>query len=67
MKNAKRKTSPTIGTLSGFMTIDAKFSSAIASPIRSKAALKTVQATIGLTKNFRNTKAIANSAVVPAV
>ena len=49
------------------MTIEAKFSSAIASPMSSKEALRTVQATIGFTKNFRNTNAPTNKAVVPAV
>ena len=67
VKKASMNTSPTIGTLSGFITIEAKFSSAIDSPMRISRALRTVQATIGFTKNLRNTKSTVSSAVVPSV
>ena len=60
-------TSPTIGTLSGFMTMEAKFSSAIEKPMSRSSTFRTVQATIGLTKNFRNTNSTVKSAVVPSV
>jgi len=67
VKKASRKTSPTIGTLSGFMTIDAKLASAIESPIARSERFRIVQATIGCTKNLRNTNRITSRAVVPSV
>jgi hypothetical protein len=48
------------------MTIAAKFSSAIERPINTSAALRIVQATIGWTKNLRNTNKAVNRPIVPS-
>ena len=67
VKKPSRNTRPTIGTLSGLVTMAAKLGSTIDRPISTSDRFSRLQPTMGCTKNRRKKKKMASSPVVPTL